>query len=169
MNVDKTIIFNQDINTATATSLFERVNNAIDGGATRILLNISSNGGETVTAISMYNYLKSLPVQIDTCNIGNVASAAVLLYLAGKVRYCKENSKFLIHPPTLQKSVPMDYIGIKEVLLIVEADIVNYIKTFKSETANAKTPFDINTYLTVHSATINKENAFNHGIVTTLE
>lgn len=75
--------------------------NIIDGqtklGFHRFAILISSTGGETTSAFTAYNYLRGLNVEITTFNVGNVDSAATVLYCAGSKRYSLPNTRFLLH------------------------------------------------------------------------
>ncbi len=99
------ISFIGDINTASMGQLLAIVNAQLRGGVHRIRIVISSGGGDTTAAFAAYNYLHSLPdVEISTFNVGNVDSAAVLLYCAGQHRYSFPATRFLIHGNSLQVS-----------------------------------------------------------------
>jgi len=66
-------------------------------GFRRFAILISSTGGETTSAFTAYNYLRGLNVEITTFNVGNVDSAATVLYCAGSKRYSLPNTRFLLH------------------------------------------------------------------------
>jgi len=79
------------------------VNMQVRSGVHKIRIVISSGGGDTSAAFAAYNYLHSLPdVEISTFNVGNVDSAAVVLYCAGQNRYSFPATRFLIHGNSLQ-------------------------------------------------------------------
>ncbi len=62
-----------------------------------LYLSISSTGGFIDPAITIYNFLRSLPCNIVTHNIGTVDSTAIIPFLAGSIRNASPFSKFLIH------------------------------------------------------------------------
>lgn len=62
-----------------------------------IYLYINSGGGCAYAGISGLHMIKSYPCKIVTIADGFVASAATLLYLAGKKRYITQFSQVLIH------------------------------------------------------------------------
>lgn len=62
-----------------------------------IYLYINSGGGCAYSGISGLNMIKSYPCRIITIADGIVASAATLLFLAGKKRYITQFSHLLIH------------------------------------------------------------------------
>lgn len=66
-----------------------------DAGA-QLRIYISSGGGDPQAAMGLYDWLQLR--EADTVAMGDVASAAVPLFLAGKVRTALPNARFLIHP-----------------------------------------------------------------------
>ena len=80
--------------------LQEVVTGLIGKGVTDLTLLISSNGGDLAAAISTFNFLTSAGIRLTTCNIGNVYSAGIVLYLAGDRRIADLATQFIIHPPS---------------------------------------------------------------------
>lgn len=80
--------------------LQEVVTGLIGKGVTDVTLLISSNGGDLAAAISTFNFLTSAGIRLTTCNIGNVYSAGLVLYLAGERRVADLATQFIIHPPS---------------------------------------------------------------------
>lgn len=64
---------------------------------TVLYLLLSSHGGEVDAGVTLYNFLKSLPVKIVTHNIGTIDSIANIIFAAGKERYAVPHSVFLFH------------------------------------------------------------------------
>lgn len=62
-----------------------------------IYFTFSSSGGDVTSGITLYNFLKSLPVKIVMHNIGSIDSIATVIFLSGKERYAVSNSSFLFH------------------------------------------------------------------------
>jgi ATP-dependent protease ClpP protease subunit len=58
---------------------------------------LSSPGGDPSAGLAAYTYLHGLPVNITTFNLGDVDSAANLIFCAGKQRYAMPGTRFLIH------------------------------------------------------------------------
>jgi ATP-dependent Clp protease, protease subunit len=57
----------------------------------------SSKGGDVVAGVTLYNFLRALPLQVVMHNIGSVDSIATAIFLAGSVRYACQHSRFLFH------------------------------------------------------------------------
>jgi ATP-dependent protease ClpP protease subunit len=71
-----------------------------------LVLCLSSEGGHMESAFYCYEVLRSLPVPIATHNLGLVASAANLLFMAGNVRFAAPGSSFLFHNTKLPITTP---------------------------------------------------------------
>lgn len=63
----------------------------------RLHIAITTTGGGTSPAFHFYRYLRSLPVQVITHNLGLVNSVGVIVYLAGEERLVSRHSNFHIH------------------------------------------------------------------------
>jgi ATP-dependent Clp protease protease subunit len=100
------------IDSNSVNMLLAVVNGQVRSGVKKITIVISSPGGDTASAFAAYNILRNVPAEITTFNAGNVDSAAMLLYCAGKHRYSfPDPARFLIHSNalTLGPGVPLDY------------------------------------------------------------
>jgi ATP-dependent protease ClpP protease subunit len=57
----------------------------------------SSSGGLVDPGISLYNFLRALPIQLIRHNTGSVDSIANVIFLAAETRYAAQHSSFLYH------------------------------------------------------------------------
>src|SRR5713226_2736050 len=57
----------------------------------------SSTGGSVNAGITLYNFLKALPVEIVMHNTGSIDSIATVIFLAASKRYAARHSTFLFH------------------------------------------------------------------------
>jgi ATP-dependent Clp protease, protease subunit len=64
-----------------------------------ITINIKSYGGDLFSALSIYDYIRSLPNKVITKITGATASAATIIALAGDHRMISANARYLIHKP----------------------------------------------------------------------
>lgn len=62
---------------------------------------INSEGGVVETGFEIYDYLKSLDKPVNTIGLGQVASIATVIFMAGEKRYLKPATNFLIHLPMI--------------------------------------------------------------------
>jgi len=65
--------------------------------ADRIVVNISSLGGDVDHGLAIHDLLASHPAQVETNVIGMTASAATIIAQAGDVRKMSDNGLYLIH------------------------------------------------------------------------
>lgn len=86
----------------------------------RVHLLIQSSGGTVEDGIAAFNYLRNLPLDIVTYNVGAVQSISVLLYLVGKVRKCSRHASFLIHKTTHAFQSPTTGQGMLDRAAVIE-------------------------------------------------
>ncbi len=86
----------------TVNLLIGIVNAQVRNGTKKITIAIASSGGDPASGFAAYNILKNIPAEITTFNTGNIDSAAMLIYCAGKHRYSlPAPTRFLIHSVAL--------------------------------------------------------------------
>ena len=81
----------------TADQLFKIIDKKIKEKCEKIHLMISSPGGSVFHGLSLYNFLKGAPVEVNTYNFGSVDSIGVVIFCSGKQRYSVPHARFLIH------------------------------------------------------------------------
>lgn len=84
------------LNKAKEYVALENVHNEFDEQG-KVYLYINSDGGDLFAALAIIDRLLTSKIDIITICEGCVASAGVLISLAGKERYIRENSYMLIH------------------------------------------------------------------------
>lgn len=136
--------------------------NSID----QLHLNISSLGGSVMSAVTAYNFLKSCPFKISTHNLGEVTSAAVIMYLSGSIRTAEKISKFIMHPIKACMNGDLSYYQLQELVQLIDADIKNYASIVNQETNSLNGRYDINECLKGNSITLHPDSAYRCGIVT---
>ena len=57
----------------------------------------SSSGGQVEAGITLYNFLRSLPIEIIMHNTGSIDSIANIIFLSANTRYASIHSSFLFH------------------------------------------------------------------------
>lgn len=116
--------FSAEISQHTSEALMSVLTDCVNKREKEIYILLSSPGGSTKDGITLYNYLKSLPVKVIMHNIGIIDSIANVIFLAGDERYAAPNSSFLFHgvgfnigqPTRLQEK------DLKEKIKIIERD-----------------------------------------------
>ena len=82
------IIFTGPIDEQIAAQMIQQIDVAInsDNGFEFLYLVINTPGGGVNAGITLYNYLRGLPIKIVTHNIGQVDSIGNVIFLAGDER-----------------------------------------------------------------------------------
>lgn len=78
----------------------------VNEGATEITILFSSEGGSTDEGMSLYTYLKALPVKLTMHAVGFVRSMGVPVFLAAEQRLASANARFFFHGYTWTTPMP---------------------------------------------------------------
>ena len=65
-----------------------------------ITLFINSPGGSVIPGLALYDFIKMLDCDVNTCVMGTAASMGAILALAGKKRMMLPSSRWMIHDPS---------------------------------------------------------------------
>jgi ATP-dependent protease ClpP protease subunit len=77
-------------------ALLRALDSAVRDRVDRLHLIMSSQAGSMMLAVSLYNYLRGAPLEISTYNFGLVSGAGLVLFCAGKKRYCTPHARFVV-------------------------------------------------------------------------
>lgn len=91
------IRFFSNVDQNSVTWLLQTVDGQIKQGRTHITILMSSPGGDVLSGFTAYNYLKGIRAEVTTINIGQVDSAATIIFCAGAHRYSVPEARFLFH------------------------------------------------------------------------
>ena len=91
------ISFSSMVNPHTAQVLMGALTNAVNKGCTQIHLLLSTPGGTVAEGVTLYNFIRALPVSITTYNIGRVNSIGNVVFQAGEKRVAATSSSFMFH------------------------------------------------------------------------
>jgi ATP-dependent protease ClpP protease subunit len=69
-------------------------------GASRLTLCLCSGGGDVIAGIGLFNFLKMLPITVNTHCFGICGSIAATIFLAGERRTTAPASMFSLHAAT---------------------------------------------------------------------
>lgn len=112
--------------------------NANFGGTifTEVYLLLSSEGGSIEDAFSIYNLMRALPAKIITVNMGQIASAGNIPFLAADERWACENSYFHFHNLSFYYDKPQNLhrIQMQDHVQIVDKERELYLNIFKQRT-----------------------------------
>lgn len=91
------ISFNAPIVPVSVQALMGTLAKSVQDGYSEINVLLSTPGGEVNQGITLYNFIKALPVTVNMFNIGNVNSIGNVVYQAGTKRTTCEFSSFMFH------------------------------------------------------------------------
>ena len=92
------IVFPDSVTIDTANILRSRIVGALsqqDFGSLTILF--SSEGGSTDQSMSLYNFIRQLPIAVHMHAVGHVGSAAFPIFLAADKRTSAKHARFFLH------------------------------------------------------------------------
>jgi ATP-dependent Clp protease, protease subunit len=58
---------------------------------------MQTTGGNVQDGVCLYNYFRTLPVDLSVYNVGSISSAGVIAYLGAKNRKAATLATFMIH------------------------------------------------------------------------
>jgi len=165
-----TIHFMKPINGESLNGLQNVCLSALNNGASRIRIYISSSGGSTDVGFTAYNFIRSLPVPVDMHCIGNIESIAVVLFLAGEQRLTVKDAKFKIHPLHWGFNAgTVDHDRLKEYSESLDFDANLYASIFEERTNGAETPINVREHLMGKALIIDSATALINGLATAVE
>ena len=154
------------INTDLVNAISTAMDNLSDCEIFHIIL--SSPGGETSAGVTAYNLIKTCPVPVHVHNLGEVSSAAMLLYLAGKIRTAAPICKFTFHPMALNINGTLPPQAVEENINLIASDITLYSSIVRKEAPKFCEKYDIEHILKHETVTlIDHKACLELGIITT--
>lgn len=148
----------------TADQLFRIIDKKISEKYEKLHLMLSSPGGSVFHGISIYNFLKGAPIEVDTYNFGSVDSIGVVVFCSGTKRFSVPHARFLIHGVRFNINNPQsfDEKQLEEHLKGVKIDQVNIARVIADNTGKPlhKVEEDMN-----NRTTLNPTEAKDYGLV----
>lgn len=119
------IRFLAEVNENSALALLRIIDSKIQQGVEKVVLLISTPGGTVLHGLSVHNYLKGIPIEVETHNFGSVDSIGVLIFSAGKKRYSVKDARFLLHPVACNLNANLEADKLKEIFDGLQTDLNN--------------------------------------------
>jgi ATP-dependent protease ClpP protease subunit len=163
------INFTAPITSATCGQLIEKSSLAIERGASCLVVNIATMGGECSYGFTMYNFLLSLPIPVHTHNLGTVESMGNIVFLAGERRTACVHSKFLFHPFHWHVSGSVDHSRMSEYAMSLDYDLQLYARIVAERTVDARQALETEKYLTAAPRIIDPQQALATGMIHAVE
>jgi ATP-dependent Clp protease, protease subunit len=91
------VSFSAEINVNTVEALLGTMANIASQGVPKVVLCMSSPGGDVMGGMNVYNMLRAMPFELVTHNVGNVDSIGNAIFLAGEKRFASPHSTFMFH------------------------------------------------------------------------
>lgn len=91
------VLFSAEVNVNTTEALLATMANIANQGIPKVILGLSTPGGDVMSGMNLYNVLRALPFKLVTHNVGNVDSIGNAIYLAGEERFACPHSTFMFH------------------------------------------------------------------------
>lgn len=152
------------VDEAGVKAVMSTVEQKLRDGVTRVVLLISSPGGNVFAGITLYNFLKGIPAEVVTHNIGSTNSIAAAVFCAGDRRLSVPHGVFLIHGPraNFPQGASLEPDVLAERLNGLRADAENLAGIIA---ANTKRTEDQVMQDMLDRITLNPEQALNYGLV----
>jgi len=131
------INFFSEVNPISISQLINVIQQGLQRGKKKFFLFISSTGGNLMSGIVAYNFLKNIPNEIITYNYAYTESVAILIFCAGDKRYCLPNSRFIFHE-IVSGGMQGSKRAIKDSLKVLDFDIQRYISIISDTTSQSK-------------------------------
>jgi hypothetical protein len=90
-------VFSDNINQASVQRIFFNFTGAMEKQFKHVHLLFQSSGGFVGDGICLYNFFRSLPIDLTIYNAGAVQSIAAIAYLGAKKRKTSKHGTFMIH------------------------------------------------------------------------
>ena len=148
----------------TTDALFRAIDMKVKAKIAKLNILISSPGGSVFHGLSLYNYLKGLPIEINTFNFGSVDSIGVIIFCAGQKRYSVPHSRFLIHGVkfNINGQISMDEKQIEEHLKSLIIDQQNIARVIADTTGKPMHKIEEDMH---NRTTLNPNEAKDYGLV----
>lgn len=114
-------------------------NQVYSGTGTRLKFFLSSTGGDTDSAIRLYDYLKALPFEVEMFGFGQIDSAANIIFLSGVRRFAVKGCRFLLHEGTFTIGNPVSALHVhEETLRLLNIIHSRHVEIIAQETGKKK-------------------------------
>ena len=125
-----------EINSKTASKLIQKLVYLDQKDLDEITLYINSPGGEVMSGLAVYDYIKIMKSPVRTVTIGDAASMGAIIFLAGEKRDMLPHTRILIHDPSYGH---LDVSGKKPHEIQRGVDSLNKIRETLAEIISEKT------------------------------
>ena len=125
-----------EINSETANELIKKLMYIDKKDLGEVTIYINSPGGEVMSGLSVYDYIKIMKSPVRTVCMGDTASMTAIIFLAGEKREMLPHSRILIHDPSYGH---LDVSGKKPHEIQRGVDSLNKVRETLAEIISEKT------------------------------
>jgi len=124
----------------TANGLITWVNSQLySGNVSRLVVFLSSGGGDIDAAIRLYHYLKGIPIEVEIVGFSQIDSAANTIFLAGTKRKALQGCRFFLHEGTFYTNNTSAVLHVHEETLTIFRELLKRtIEIIATETSKSK-------------------------------
>ena len=158
------LVFHASVNPVTAQHFMATCANLLNQGNNELYLCLSTPGGEVASGITIYNFLRGLPIKVITHNIGNIDSIGNAIFLAGEMRRASQHSTFMFHGVgfDIKSQMRIEEKNLREMMDAMSADHKRMADIIADRTTLS---FDEARQLFTEARTKNADDALNAGVV----
>ena len=132
-----------------------------------ITIYINSPGGEVISGLAVYDYIKIMKSPVRTVTIGDAASMGAIIFLAGEKREMLPHTRILIHDPSYGH---LDVSGKKPHEIQRGVDSLNKVRETLAEIISEKTSKSLDEIygITAEDNYFTAEEAIDFGLATNI-
>ncbi|MDE6710506.1 MAG: ATP-dependent Clp protease proteolytic subunit [Oscillospiraceae bacterium] len=156
-----------EINAESANNIIQKLMYLDSKDFGEITLYINSPGGEVISGLAVYDYIKIMKSPVRTVTIGDAASMSAIIFLAGEKREMLPHTRILIHD---QSYGHMAVSGKKPPEIQCGVDSLNKIRETLAEIISEKTNKSLDEIygITAEDNYFTVEEAVNFGLATNI-
>jgi ATP-dependent protease ClpP protease subunit len=162
----KYILFSATIEPQPTARLYKALLQCLREDAPEIYLLFSSQGGSIPIALALANFIQALDVPLTIYNMGNVDSAAIVVYAAAAVRVAAPQAKFFAHPVNKSLSGAYNIAMLEREMSELRQDTNSICEFLQARTGTAAASWN---QLMNASTTFSSVRALELGLVTRVE
>ena len=154
-----------EITPKSANNLIQKLMYLDQKDLDEITIYINSPGGEVISGLAIYDYIKIMQSPVRTVCIGDAASMGAIIFLAGEKREMLPHTRILIHDPSYGH---LDVSGKKPHEIQRGVDSLNKVRETLAEIISEKTGKDVDEIygITAEDNYFTAEEAIEFGLAT---
>lgn len=164
--MNREIFLVEEVNAATSNELLKQLMYLEhQDNSKEVTIYINSPGGEVISGLAVYDYIKLMKAPVRTVCTGTAASMGAILFLAGDKREMLEHTRIMIHDPAYSHG---DIGGRKPHEIQHELDKLNEVREMTAKIIAEKTGKTLDEIyeVTAEDTYYNAQEAIDFGLAT---